>query len=173
MEVHGNIAENLSLDFGYAYTDAQITSDFQVFDISPFEPGLVPGAATFDGDSLPGVPEHSMTMALDYMQPLNSGNGWTLNYHVDGSFRDETTSTFNNISAGGRDFYEMDSFWIWNASLTLSTGSNWDAGIFIRNIGNEEGITGGSSVNTHGFRGEAFNVARPRTIGVAINFRSK
>ena len=173
LEVHGNIAENLSLDFGYAYTDAQITSDFQIFDISPFEPGLVPGAATFDGDSLPGVPEHSLTIALDYMQPLNSGNGWTLNYHVDGSFRDETTSTFNNISAGGRDFYEMDSFWIWNASLTLSTGSNWDAGIFIRNIGNEEGITGGSSVNTHGFRGEAFNVARPRTIGVAINFRSK
>ena len=173
LEVNGNLTENLSLDFGYAYTDAKITSDFQLFDISPFAPGLQPGASTFDGDALPQVPKHSVTFGLDYRQPLTFGNGWTLNYHVDGSFRDETKSTFNDISFGGRDFYVMESFWMLNASLTLNTGSNWDASFFIRNIGNEEGITGGSSINTHGFRGEAFNVARPRTIGFAINFRSE
>ena len=171
LEARGNITKNLHLDFGYAYTDAQITEDFTLFDLAPFTGALVPGVQQFDGDALPGVPEHTVTIGLDYLQPLTFANGWTLNYHVDGSFRDETTSDFNAVTGEGRDFFVMDSFWIWNASLTLNSGSNWDASFFIRNLGNEEGITGGASVGGWAFRGEAFNVVRPRTFGLAVSYR--
>ena len=171
LEVRGNIAENLHLDFGYSYTDAQVTEDFTLIDLAAFTGVPVAGQQMFDGDPLPGVPEHSVTIGLDYLQPLKFGNGWTLNYHVDGSFRDKTQSTFNQTSQSGLQFYEMDSFWIWNASLTLNSGSNWDASFFIRNLGDEEGITGGMPQASLGFRGEVFNVVRPRTFGLAISYR--
>ena len=169
-QAKGDIADNLSLDLGYAYTDAQVTEDFTLMDKAAFTGVLVPGQQMFDGDPLPGVPEHSVTISLDYLQPLKFGNGWTLNYHVDGSFRDETQSTFNPISQSGLNFYEMDSFWIWNASLTLNAG-NWDAGFFIRNLGDEEGITGGNTAGSFGFRGEALNIVRPRTFGLTVSYR--
>ena len=170
VEARGNIADNLSVDFGYSYTDAEVTEDFTLFDLALFTGELVAGNQMFDGDSLPGVPKHSLTIGLDYLQPLKFDNGWTLQYHVDGSFRDDTKATFNPTSQSGLQYYEMDSFWIWNASLTLNTG-NWDAGLFVRNIGNEEGITGGISSKNWGFRGEHFNVVRPRTFGLAVNYR--
>ena len=170
VQARGNITENLHLDFGYAYTDAEVTEDFTLFDLASFTGTLTAGQETFDGDPLPGVPEHSVTIGLDYVQPLKFANGWTLNYQVDGSFRDETQSTFNSTSQSGRDYYEMDSFWVWNASLTLN-GGNWDAGFFIRNLGNEEGITGGSPYTSLGFRGEVFNVVRPRTFGLSVSYR--
>ena len=170
VQARGKIAENLSLDIGYSYTDAQITEDFTLFDLAPFTGELVTGQQMFDGDPLPGVPEHSVAIGLDYFQPLKFGNGWTLNYHVDGSFRDETQSTFNPTSQSGLQYYEMDSFWIWNASLTLNAG-NWDAGFFIRNLGNEEGISGGGEAGGFGFRGESLNIVRPRTFGLTVSYR--
>ena len=100
------------------------------------------GTQVFDGDKLPGVPENTVTLGLDYNQPLARG-GWSVNYHLDGAFRDDTASNFNAISQFGRNFFEMDSFWIWNGSVTLDTDA-WSVGLFVRNIADEEGITGGA-----------------------------
>ena len=170
VEARGNITDRLSLDFGYAYTDAQVTEDLEIFDLAFFTGVLVPGPTMFDGDPMPGVPEHSLSIGLDYLQPLKFGNGWTLNYNVNGSFRDKTQSTFNRTSRSGLNFYEMDSFWIWNASVTLDAG-NWDIGFFVRNIGDEAGITGGIPATSEGFRGEQFEILRPRSFGLAVSYQ--
>ena len=171
-EARGNITDNLTFDFGYAYTDAQVTKDFTLSDLAPFVgPGgpIVDSVTIFDGDSLPGVPENTLAFGLDYLQSLKWGGGWTLNWHVDGYFRDDAESDFNPNNIFGQNYFEIDSFWVWNAGLTLDAG-NWNASVFARNLGNEEGVTGGLTSQNHGIRSQQFNVIRPRTIGLSIGY---
>jgi len=173
IQARSQLTDQLSLDIGYAFTDAQVTKDFAVLDLPIFAlltgQGPVPGVQTFEGDAMPGVPKHSVTLGADYEHPL-PWSGWTAKFHVDGSFRDDTVSSFNDISNFGRSFFELDSFWIWNASLVLDSGSNWSASLFVRNIGNEEGITGGLAEGDLSERGARFYVAKPRTIGLGFSY---
>ena len=63
-----------------------------------------------------------------------------LNWHLDGAFRDEVASSFNPESKFGVGYFEMDSFWTWNGSVTLEA-EHGDLGLFVQNFANEEGIT--------------------------------
>ena len=177
VELNGQLTDNFSFDFGYAYTNAEASEDFEVFDLPAFalasDPPLEPvvGTQVFDGDKLPGVPENTVTLGLDYNQPLER-DGWSVNYHLDGGFRGDTASNFNAISQFGRNFFEMDSFWIWNGSVTLDTDA-WSVGLFVRNIADEEGITGGAGPGVSGNRDTYFNVTRPQTVGLSFSYRTQ
>lgn len=166
-EASGRLTEQLSFDLGYAYTKAEVTEDFTVVDLLPFAGGAT-GVSTqlFDGNELPGVPEHSLTFGLDYVQPVGQ-SGWELHWHVDGAFRSDTQSAFNNTN---QNFFDVDDFWIWNASLSLDV-DNWTGQLFVRNLGNEEGISGGNDSSLFGPLQQSFFVTRPRTIGLSLRFR--
>ena len=167
LELDAQINEALSVNLGYAYTDAEATADKQIIDLDLGGGQLVSSNEVFDGDPVPNVPKHSLTLGVDFTQPLTFGNNWTLNWHVDGSFRDDTRTAFNSLA---ENYFTLDSFWIWNGSLTLSA-NKWDLGLFVRNIGDEEGFTGGHSEGFSGTRGQFLYTARPRTVGLSFNYR--
>lgn len=166
IELSGRFSDALSYNFGYSYTDSTAARDFLAEDLPSGGGPLVPLAQIFDGDPMPGVPEHSLAMGLDYKHPFPFASGLELNWHIDGSFRDETQSAFN---PGSANFYTMDSFWIWNGSVTLDA-EKWSLGLFVRNLGNEEGITGGSGERLFGTRAQHFFVSRPRTVGLSFSY---
>ena len=167
LELDAQINEALSVNLGYAYTDAEATADKEIIDLDLGGGQLISSNEVFDGDPVPNVPQHSLTLGLDFSQPLTFGNNWMLNWHVDGSFRDETQTAFNSLA---ENFYTLDSFWMWNGSVTLSA-DNWDLGLFVRNIGDEEGITGGQGEGFSGTRGQFFYTARPRSVGLSFSYR--
>lgn len=173
LEAKGHITDNLQFNVGYGYTNAEVTESFRIQDIALATalttPVIIDNIIVNDGDPLPGVPEHSLALGLDYVQPLKS-NGWTLNYHLDGNYRSSTQSTFNQVSKFGIDFFEIDDFSIWNASVTLNA-NNWNVGVYARNLFNEEGITGGTPPSFAGAREAHFFITRPRTVGLTFNYR--
>lgn len=172
-EANGQLTDALSFHFGYTFTDAQATKPFTISDL-PLGGALL-GLPPIDffsvneGDALPGVPKHTMTIAIDYLQPLKS-NGWMINYHLNGSYRSKADSQFNPQVAAGRTFYELESFSIWDASVTLNA-DKWSVGVFVNNIGDEDGITGGVPGGAFSARGAGFNVATPRNVGLSFNYR--
>ncbi|MDC0185798.1 TonB-dependent receptor [Gammaproteobacteria bacterium] len=170
LEAKGRITEQLRFNFGYNYTDSQVTKDFVIQDCAAFSACtvIIDNIVFNDGDNMPGVPEHSFSGGLDFEQPLKS-NGWLLNWHIDTSFRSKAQSTFNESVGEGKIFFEIDSFSIWNASLTL-VADKWTAGIYARNLFSEEGITGGSPAALVGAHSQYRYVTRPRTVGLAFTY---
>ena len=171
LEANGRITEQLRFNLGYSYTDAEITEDFVIRDLvafgGVFTNTVEDSIAANDGDNLPNVPKHSFTGGLDFEQPVM--NNWFLNWHVDTSFRSKSQSTFNRDVLYGRNYFEPDSFFIWNASVTLDAGK-WSASIYGRNLFSEEGITGGTPPGFSGNRSAYEYVTRPRTIGLALSY---
>lgn len=167
LSLQGNITEQLSFNLGYGYTEAEVQEDLTISDLPLGGGAPVPQTTLFDGDQVPGVPEHSVTLGLDYEHPVNFiGNDFVMKWHVDGSFRDETQSNFN---VGSGNYFIMDDFWVWNGSVSLESAS-WSLTAFLRNIGDEEGITGGNNEFTFGTRGQHFYVTRPRSVGIAFSY---
>ena len=172
-ESDGRLTDALSYSFGYTFTDAQVTEDFTISDL-PLGGALlglppIPFFSAFDGDPMPGVPRHTLTMAVDFEQPLKS-NGWTINYHLNGAYRSKAQSQFNEGVASGRQFFEMEGFSIWDISVSLNAGK-WSAGLFVNNLFDEDGVSGGAPAGVMAARGQYFYVTRPRNIGLAFNYR--
>ncbi len=171
-EVAGSLTEGLRYNIGYTYTDAEIDDSFVVADLPAY--ALLTGDAPVvsvignKGDRLPGVPKHSLSMVLDYTMPVGS-NGWDLNFHVNGSYRSSATSAFNPITQSGKTFYKIDGFSVWDASVTLESNATWSATLFIDNIGDEAGVTGGGPAPMLGLQNFQF-VTRPRTIGLRLSY---
>ncbi len=166
LEVHAQVNDQFSVDFGYTYTDAEVTKDFTVLDLqNGIGTAIVPIADVKSGSKLPNAPEHTITLNLDYEQP-NVLPWGSLRWNLNSAFRDDTVSDLDSSSG---QFFEMDSFWIWNASVALISDKNWSANAYIRNIGNEEGITGGLPPSMAG-RSHGFLVSQPRTIGFGMSY---
>ena len=152
LDVTAQATENFQINFGYSYIDAEITED------SP--------TGAFDGDPLAGVSEHTVSLMLDYFQPL--ANMGELHWHLDGSYRSDFATGFNSSID---NFAELDGFDVWNASLTWNT-EKYSLGAFVKNITDEEGVTAvvNSRHATSPFDSRA-NTRRPRTYGIQGTIR--
>ena len=178
LELNGNLGEGLTYNIGYSYVDAEVTKDFVISDyvagttgsffIPPFT--VLPLITVSDGDPLPSVPDHTFTFSLDYLQPLKMNN-LSLAYHVDGKYSSDTQSTFSQNINFGRDFFEIDSYAVFNASIALESNENWTASLFVRNIGNEQNLSAGNTAAAAGGVHQYFFSLRPRTIGLSFNYR--
>jgi iron complex outermembrane receptor protein len=124
--ISGRIAKAFHYSLGYTYTNAQLTENV----ISPLGTILA-----LDGSRLPGTPEHAITVAADYT--WNLGSDLTLTARASGSYQ----STTRNAIGGPTYNTELAGFSIWNASTTLAKGP-WAATLFVKNLFNEEGVTG-------------------------------
>ena len=178
LELNGNMGEGLTYNIGYSFVDAKVTKDFVISDYLAGTTGsfAIPAFTTAplitvsDGDTLPNVSEHTFAFALGYLQPLKM-NTWSLAYHVDGKYSSDTKSTFNQSINLGRDFFEIDSYAVFNASIALESNENWTASLFVRNIGNEQNLAAGNTAASAGGVHQYFFSLRPRTIGLAFNYR--
>lgn len=164
LELAGSLGDGFTYGLGYTYTVAELTSDA----VAP-DGGFVLGV---DGDTLPGVPEHRFNASAGYGFPLASG---LMTIRGDAYTQ---SSTQNALSQSPRFRYTMGGFTIFNLSATYSQ-NNWDTTLWIKNIGNVEGITGvyteeymGTSPDQNYYgNGSKGLVTLPRTVGVTVGYR--
>ncbi|HRD47567.1 MAG TPA: TonB-dependent receptor, partial [Caulobacter sp.] len=160
--IDGRPTDALHYTVGYTYTNARLSEDV----VSPL--GAVLGA---DGSHLPGTPEHAITLAADYTWSLPGD--MTLVARGGGYYQSST----RNAIGGPKFNTELSGFAIWNTSATLTKGS-WAATFFVKNIFNEDGVTGEfteaymgtrPSVGYYGNGSKEF-ISLPRTLGLSLDF---
>jgi outer membrane receptor protein involved in Fe transport len=145
----------------YAYTDAELADD---------APGLINGVDAFDGDRLPGTPEHQGFLAVNYAMSLSGGSQIDFDWSM-------TASSDVITKAGERDFGEsLDGYTLHRVSTTWFKDS-WTLSLYADNVFDEYAETGvrldSSFVRqVAGFdlRRYYHNVVRPRQVGMRFTY---
>ena len=162
----GTLGEGFNYSVGYAYNNAELGEDF-------FSPINAVTPIANKGDRIPGVPEHSFTIAGDYTWQV--GDGLSLTARADGYYQSRTE---NAISRSALFRRSLSGFQLWNASATLA-GENWDMTFFVKNVFDADGVTGiyteqymgTSPANGYFGNGSKELVALPRTLGLSVSYR--
>lgn len=164
LEVTQQVTDQFRYSLGYSYVDAELTEDV-------YAPGNAVTPIALDGQRLPGVPENTVSLALDY--DLELRNGWTWVNNLQFYYQSETE---NAVNRSARFNQTLDSFSLVNATTGIDFGQ-WQARLFVRNLTNEEGTTGmfkeeymGTSPaqNYYGNGSKVF-LALPRTVGISLS----
>jgi iron complex outermembrane recepter protein len=174
------ITRNTNATFGYAYTNAKVTRTLELMDIPSY--ALIPslggtgqteplfGGPIQAGSRLPGVPENTFTIGLDHTLPIamiNSGNA-SLTLHVDGSYRSSETGDIQSTSPYN---WTIPSCFMANTRATLDTHDHLSYNVFITNITDNPGFSGGNNLQTTPNYSRTRFVATPRTYGVGIRYQ--
>ncbi|MFT3809605.1 MAG: TonB-dependent receptor [Micropepsaceae bacterium] len=162
----GSLGDAFNYSVGYAYNNAELTEDF-------FSPINMVTPIANKGDRIPGVPEHSFSIAGDYTWQV--GNGLSLIARADGYYQSETENAISRSTLFRRT---LPGFQIWNASATLA-GENWDMTFFVKNIFDADGVTGiyteqymgTSPANGYFGNGSKELTALSRTLGLSVSYR--
>lgn len=169
LELSGDIVHGLSYQLGYSYARAQVASDFTVYDLNTS--GQLVGLVTSkSGDPLPNAPRSSVTAALDYTQPAPFLTNWTLRWHVDGNYRSSTLSQLVSTNPDNPPPFRIPGFSMWGASLNLASAGGLYTSLYVQNLFNTVGETGGQDRGAVGIRAEQFYVSRPRTVGLKVGY---
>ena len=145
----------------YAYTKAELADDV---------PGLVGGEDAFDGDRLPGSPEHQGYLAVNYGMDLSGGSRLEFDWSM--------TATSDVITkAGERNFGEsLDGFTLSNVSATWFRDS-LRVSLYADNVFDEYAETGVRDdygqirqVADFDLRRYYHNVVRPRQVGMRFTY---
>jgi len=158
--------DNLIVNFGYSYINAELTDDLY----QPQTGGLIAD----DGHRLPGTAEHVATISFDHNYNLN--NGWSLASRLLAYYQGDSINSVQDTSIQET----FDSFALFNASVAIIT-DHWNFSLFAKNLGNEEGITGSypeayMSTDTGIFENYYGNnqrnyITQPRTFGISATYR--
>lgn len=167
LELSGNVSELFNYRLGYTYVNAELDDDF----ISPQQGGTI----AEDGATLPGTPEHVLSLTVDRSWTI--GNDADLVTRLTGYYQDESENYINDTAPQSQTF---DSFWLVSASATLFL-DNWQVAVYGKNLGDEDGVTGafpaahwsydtGVFENWYG-NGNRQMITQPRTIGASVTYR--
>lgn len=170
LELQGYLTDSLHYSLGYAHVSAELTDDFYV----PSSIGAAESTRlqATSGAALPTTPENTLSLALDYTHELDNDM-----YLIAGINAYYQSDSFNYLGENPRYQANMDGFKLFNASLRLSADS-WDATLYIKNLTNEEGVTGMITENHMGtdpgenFLGNSSKdyISLPRTVGVSFSY---
>jgi iron complex outermembrane recepter protein len=169
LELSGAIARGLTYDIGYSYTRAQVAQDFAVtdFNTSQAAVAIITGKS---GDPLPNAPKNSATISLDYVHAVPGLDDWDTHWHANGSYRSATLSQLVSTDPNAPPPFIIHGFSIWDASAGLANHRGVTASLYVQNLFNSLGITGGQDRGAVGIRGEHFFVSRPRTVGLRVGY---
>ena len=152
LEVNALITDNLLVDIGYGYTDAQYD---EIADI----PGL---SLTIDEDAkLVNTPENTFSAGIEYTMFLAENE---LALRVDYSYTDDIYNDSQNSP-----FLFQEAVDKINASVRYSIGENIDLIAFVENLTDERYIESGDSNFGLGFHEANYN--RPREYGATVRYR--
>jgi outer membrane receptor protein involved in Fe transport len=173
LQLSGNIGDSVSWAFGWAYTDATLTADFVVPDVT-FGPVQDPGSIQDDGTRLPGAPENTLNASLDWRTGVMGDKEFIV--HLDGYYQSETRNSMGDPTTGLFNV-PLDAFQIWGTAFTLAA-DRWNASLWFKNIFNEEGVTGKfteaymGTAPDQGYFGNGAKdlISLPRTIGLSFNY---
>jgi iron complex outermembrane receptor protein len=161
-EMEGNLTDRLHYTFGYTYVDGELTANF----VTPT--GVTIAEA---GERLPSTAENTLSVAMDYTTSIATGIDWVS--RINGYYQSES----ENAIGSGLTASEIDAFQLWGVNTSLETDS-WIAGLFIKNLFNEEGVTGRITERhmgtdpSEGFLGNSSKdyISLPRTIGLSVSY---
>jgi iron complex outermembrane recepter protein len=170
------LTNRLDVTLGYTYTQATVTEPVSIYDLGFCGTPTCLVTSLSPGERLPGVPQHTATVATAYVMPLNGGasNRWSLTLHADAAYRGVSNSV---IDTANRSFWVIPSSTSVNAFVTLSGLSGFSYTAFINNLTDSAGYSGGRGTaqdqNTLEPLPNIFAtrvVARPRTAGLRIKY---
>jgi iron complex outermembrane recepter protein len=169
LEVDGDIIRHLTYQLCYSYARAQVARDFTVYDLDTSGQlvGLVTSKA---GDPLPNAPRNSATAALDYTHPAPFSRDWSLRWHLDASYRSATLSQLVSTNPDNPPPFQIPGFSIWDASVNLANSGGLYTSLYVQNLFNALGETGGTDRGVVGIRAEQFYISRPRTVGLKVGY---
>ncbi len=165
IQLDGHLTDALRFGIGYAYVDAELDEDIFAPD-NPVTPRARKGAR------LPGTPKHSINGSLEHSLMLANGLIWT--NRVQGYYQSSTRNAINDTAVFN---VELDGFQLWNLSSTLSA-EQWAVTGFVRNVFNEEGVTGlftelymGTAPDIGYFgNGNKEFISVPRSVGLTVSY---
>jgi len=166
VELEGYFNESTHYRVGFTYVDAKLDRDF----ISPQTGDLVAPA----GAKLPAVSDTVLSMSLDKT------------WHVSGEM-DLVVNVNTYYQSAADNFIAKDSvwsqtwesFWLVGANATL-VADKWYAMLYIKNAGDEAGVSGGFPTGVASFDTGIFEnwygngnrnfIVQPRTIGLKVGY---
>jgi len=167
LELEGRLADSFHYRLGYTYVNAELDKDF----ISPQTGGVVAPK----GSTLPGAPSNTFSFNLD--------NTWAIGANMDlvagfNGYYQSSSENFIDQDSPVNETY--DSFALLGATLTLGS-DNWSAMLYVKNLTDEEGASGGFSAtdwsydtgvfeNWYGNSNRQF-IVQPRTVGLRVGYR--
>jgi outer membrane receptor protein involved in Fe transport len=169
IELDGYLSDQVHYSLGYAFVDGELTKD-------ALAPTASAGVIAPAGATLPGTAENTFNAAVDYTHALNNGMTWMSRISV--YYQSDTENSIGDAGRSPGTFVqELDSFSLWNFVTTLSS-ENWDASLYVKNLTDEEGVTGlfteaymGSAPATS-YQGNGAKqfLSLPRTVGVGFSY---
>jgi len=152
------ITENFLVNASASFLDTEIVSSEPLLNTS------LGGNQTEDveGNDLPNAPEMSFNVGMQYTQSLN--DELELRYRLDYYWQDQYQGReFNN--------YTYDSWGRTDLYLTLSeTQGRWAVEAFVKNVTDDDGITGGSAEASVVGLFRKLRLLDPRTYGVEFTY---
>ncbi|MEO2279084.1 TonB-dependent receptor [Pseudoalteromonas pernae] len=169
-ELQGYITDDLRYVLGYAHVKAELSEDF--FAPSPVWVDSPTTQVADKGDTLPLTPEHTLSFSLDYTHTLDGGIYWITRANAY-----YQSDSLNWLGENPTRQAEIDGFTIFNASTRLNM-DQWDLTLYVKNLTNEEGVTGliteghmgtDPSENFLGNSSKSY-ISLPRTIGLSVSY---
>ncbi|MEW6981282.1 TonB-dependent receptor [Colwelliaceae bacterium 6471] len=171
LELQGYLSDSLHYVLGYAYVQAELTDDFYVPSAVWSESAQRMQAE--DGAKLPSTPENTLSLSFDYTYEMGNETYWIT--QVNGYYQSDS---LNYLGDSEKFQANIDGFSILNASTRIST-DEWDVTLYIKNVFNEDGVTGLITEGHMGtdpdenFLGNSSKdyISLPRTIGLSATYR--
>ena len=165
LELSGRFSSSLRYGLNYAYVNAQLREDVLRAD----RPSVVTARA---GTVLPGTARHTLSANLEHSMMLD--NDWYWTNRISAYYQGATE---NAISPSPLVRATWPGFAQWGMSSTLA-GENWSATLFVKNMSNNAGVTGGfleSSMGTspgqnYYGNGAKVLISQPRTVGLSASY---
>lgn len=176
LELNTRLTDDLKLNVGYTYTNAELTEDFII-------PDGAFGAA--EGEALPGVPESTFISSLHYRKEFAEV---VMSAQLGVSYKAEFTTGFLEPSIFYEVGYdEIPASTLWNASVKFDVDS-WTFTVFAENLFNADDATASDGDGKYIIDAAAGEVkageqysktqlgdqlyrVRPRTIGASISYK--
>jgi outer membrane receptor protein involved in Fe transport len=165
-ELEGYINESFHYRIGYTYVRAELDKDF----ISPQTGGLVAPS----GSQLPGAPSNVLSFNLD--KSWHMGGDKDLILGLNGYYQSDSENYITKISNLSETF---PAFWLMGANATLAA-ENWSAMLYVKNITDESGATGGFPSAHYGADTGTFErwygnsnrqfIVQPQTVGLKFTY---
>ena len=152
----------LMINLNISLLDSEVTGDFATPDIT--QPRGTPPVSV-KGNALPYAPEKSLQFGIEYRH--NFFDGWEISYLAQTYWQDEFFARVYNSPTDKIDSWQQTDFTI---SITDSEDI-WQVEAFIKNINNNDSITGLSAENTLAGRFRLPAVLDPRQYGIRIHYR--
>jgi outer membrane receptor protein involved in Fe transport len=164
-ELSGALGADWRYGLNYAFVDAKLEDDVLRVD----KPSVVVAPA---GTRLPGTARHTVSGSIEHAFSL--ANGWYWQNRLSAYYQGPTE---NAISTNAKYKHTWGGFSQLGFTSSIS-GDNWSASLFVKNLLNNAGVTGGfleqhmgtdPSQNYYGNGSKVF-ISQPRTIGVSMAY---